>query len=87
MPLDVLSAGTLLHRIHRTSLGVVFPGPGPSVPPTYRFDRASSRFGVLHVSLSRAGAVAETLLRNPQRLIVAMSDIMDRAATEPGLPA
>jgi hypothetical protein len=42
----------------------------------------SGRFGVLYVGLSRAGAVAETLLRNPQRLMVATSQIMDRTATE-----
>ncbi|MBL0403724.1 RES family NAD+ phosphorylase [Microvirga aerilata] len=37
---------------------------------------------MLYVSLSRAGALAETLFRNPQRLMVAISDIADRAATE-----
>ncbi len=82
LPLDLLPAGTVLHRIHRASLGPVFFGPGPDNPPTYRFDSASSRFGVLYVGLGRAGAVAETLLRNPQRLMIAASEIMDRAATE-----
>jgi hypothetical protein len=72
----------VLHRIHRASLAPVFFGPGPGMPPTYRFDSASSRFGVLYVGLNRAGAVTETLLRNPQRLMVAASDITDRAATE-----
>jgi len=71
-----------LHRIHRAALGPVFFGPGPGVLPTYRFDSTNSRFGVLYVGLSRAGAVAETLLRNPQRLMIAMPDITDRAATE-----
>jgi hypothetical protein len=64
----------VLHRIHRASLAPVFFGPGPGMPPTYRFDSASSRFGVLYVT--------ETLLRSPQRLMVAASDITDRAATE-----
>jgi hypothetical protein len=82
LPLDLLPAGTVLHRIHRAALGPVFFGPGAGVPPTYRFDSASSRFGVLYVGLSRAGAVAETLLRNPQRLMIAASDITERAATE-----
>jgi hypothetical protein len=40
------------------------------------------RFGVLYVGLSRAGALVETLLRNPQRLMVAAADIAERAATE-----
>ncbi|MBL0406255.1 RES family NAD+ phosphorylase [Microvirga aerilata] len=82
LPIDVLPAGTVLHRIHRTSLGPLFFGPGPGIPPTHRFDSATGRFGVLYVGLSRAGAVAETLLRNPQRLMVATSEFMDRAATE-----
>lgn len=82
LPLDLLPAGTVLHRIHRAARGPVFFGPGPGHPPTYRFDSASSRFGVLYVGLSRAGAVAETLLRNPQRLMVGVSEITDRAATE-----
>jgi hypothetical protein len=69
----------VLHRIHRAS--VLF-GPSPDGPPTYRFDSASGRFGGLYVGLSRAGAVAETLLRTPQRLMVATSEIAERAATE-----
>lgn len=82
LPLDILPAGTVLHRIHRAALGPVFFGPRPGNPPTYRFDSASSRFGALYVGLSRAGAVTETLLRNPQRLMVSASEITDRAATE-----
>ena len=42
----------------------------------------SGQFGVLYVGLSCAGAIAETLLRNPHRLMVATADIADRAATE-----
>ena len=82
LPITVLRSGTVLHRIHRASLDPVFFGPGPGVPPTYRFDSATGRFGVLYVGTSRAGAVAETLLRNPQRLTVSMSDITVRAASE-----
>jgi hypothetical protein len=82
VPVDLLPAGTVLHRIHHASLEPVFFGPGAGVPPTDQFDSASSRFGVLYVGLSRAGAVAETLLRNPQRLMVATSEIADRAATD-----
>jgi hypothetical protein len=81
-PVDLLPAGTVLHRIRQTALSPVFFGPGPGTLPTYRSDSARSRFGVLYVSLSRAGALAETLFRNPQRLMVAISDIADRAATE-----
>ncbi len=82
LPLDILQAGTVLHRIHSASFGPLFFGPGLGSPPTYRFDSASSRFGVLYVGLSRAGAVAETLLRNPQRLMIATSEITGRTSTE-----
>jgi hypothetical protein len=34
------------------------------------------------MGLTRAGAIAETLLRNPHRLMVATAEIADRAATE-----
>ena len=37
---------------------------------------------MLYVGLGRAGALAETLLRNPHRLMVATSEIADRAAAE-----
>ncbi len=82
LPIEVLPAGTVLQRIHRTTLDPIFFGPGAGDPPTYRFDSGSGRFGVLYVGLSRAGALAETLLRNPHRLMVATAEIADRAATE-----
>ena len=80
--MEVLPAAAVLHRIYRMTLEPVFFGPGAGVPPTYRFDSASGQFGVLYVSLSRAGAIAETLLRNPHRLMVATAEIADRAAAE-----
>lgn len=86
LPLEVLPAGTILHRIHRLTLSPVFFGPGKGNPPINRFDSVSGRFGVLCLSLSRTGALAETVLRNPQRLMVAASDIVSRTATELNLP-
>ena len=82
LPIDVPHAGTVFYRIHRMTLEPVFFGPGVGVPPTYRFDSGSGQFGVLYVGLSRAGAIAETLLRNPQRLMVATAEITNRAATK-----
>nr|WP_246252611.1 RES family NAD+ phosphorylase [Mesorhizobium camelthorni] len=46
-----------------------------------RFDSASGRFGVLYAGLTLRGALAETLVRNPQRLMVAMTDIVGRSAS------
>lgn len=82
LPVDVIPAGTLLHRVHRTGLDPVFFGPGPDAPPTGRFDSATGRFGVLYVGLSLRAALAETLLRNPRRLMVSMTEIRERSATE-----
>ena len=82
LPADVFPAGTMFHRIHRSTLPPVFFGPGKDIRPINRFDSTSGRFGVLYLGLSRRGALAETILRNPQRLMVATSEITSRAATE-----
>ncbi len=81
LPIDEIQAGQVLHRVHRSSLDPIFFGPGPDVPPTNRFDSASGRFGVLYAGLTLRGALAETLVRNPQRLMVAMTDIIGRSVS------
>lgn len=81
LPIDEVQAGQVLHRVHRSSLDPIFFGPGPNVPPTNRFDSASGRFGVLYAGLTLRGALAETLVRNPQRLMVAMNDIIGRSVS------
>lgn len=70
-----------LHRVHRTEHHPIFFGPGPGAPPTYRFDSASGSFGVLYVAFHFAGALVETLLRNPRRKMVAQADIEARASS------
>lgn len=82
LPIDTISTAQVLHRVHRTRLGPIFFGPGKGQPASYRFDSAGGRFGVLYIGLSRSAALAETLLRNPQRRMVAMADIEDRAVSE-----
>ena len=81
LPIDEIQAGQVLHRVHRSSLGPIFFGPGFNVPPTNRFDSAGGRFGVLYAGLTLRGALAETLVRNPQRLMVAMADIVGRSVS------
>lgn len=81
LPIDEIQAGQVLHRVHRSSLAPIFFGPGSNVPPTNRFDSASGRLGVLYAGLTLRGALAETLLRNPQRLMVAMTDIVGRSVS------
>src|SRR6185437_2422344 len=68
-------------RVHRQDFGPVFFGPGPGVAPTYRFDSATGAFGVLYVALSFAGALVETLLRNPRRKMVNEAEIASRSAS------
>ncbi|HEU4987894.1 MAG TPA: RES family NAD+ phosphorylase, partial [Rhizobiaceae bacterium] len=81
LPIDEIQAGQVLHRVHRSSLDPIFFGPGPNVPPTNRFDSASGQFGVLYAGLTLRGALAESLVRNPQRLMVAMTDIVGRSVS------
>lgn len=69
------------HRVHRTEHHPIFFGPGPGAPPTYRFDSASGSFGVLYVAFRFAGALVETLSRNPRRKMVAQADIEARASS------
>ncbi|MFZ0205109.1 MAG: RES family NAD+ phosphorylase [Roseiarcus sp.] len=82
LPIDPLPAGAPLFRVHRLGRDPVFFGPGGGVPPTYRFDSASGAFGVLYVALTLAGAVVETLLRNPARRMVDYPDVATRASSE-----
>jgi hypothetical protein len=82
LPIDVIPAGAPLVRIHRLAHPPIFFGPGPGVPQTFRFDSAGGAFGVLYIASSLAGALAETLLRNPARRMVAHGQIASRASTE-----
>ncbi len=77
--LEIPPAGGPLFRIHRGELSPVFFGPGERRPPTGRFDPASGAFGVLYAGLSLDAAVAETLLRSPQRRLVALGEVAARS--------
>ena len=81
MPIDAIAAGTPLHRAHRSANHPIFFGLGPGAPPTYRFDSATGLFGVLCVGLSFTAAFVETVLRNPQRKMVAYSEVETRSSS------
>ena len=81
LPIDAIPAGTPLHRVHRSTNHPIFFGPGPGAPPTYRFDSATGLFGVLYVGLSFTASFVETVLRNPQRKMVAYSEVETRSSS------
>lgn len=85
LPIEILPTGQILHRVHRSTFPPVFFGPGKDVSPINRFDSASGRFGVLYLGMTLSGALAETILRNPQRLMMAASEVTSRAASELGV--
>lgn len=72
---------TAVVRIHRTEHDPVFFSPGSGRAPVGRFDSRSGAFGVLYLATSLAGAFAETILRNPQRRLVDLSEITTRAVS------
>lgn len=82
LPLETIPAGQVLYRVHWSSLDPVFFGPGAGRRPVFRFDSASGLFGVLYAGVQPDGAIAETLLRNPQRRMVSARDVFMRALSE-----
>lgn len=87
LPFHTVPSGTILHRVHSSTFGPVFYGPGKGNPPTYRFDSETGAFGVLYVGLSFSAALVETLLRSPDLKLVDYSQIERRSASELNCPA
>lgn len=81
LPITELPAGERFYRIHRLEHDSIFFSPLPGAPPTGRFDSPSGRFRVLYAALSFAGALLETLLRNPAKRLVALQLLEERAIT------
>lgn len=81
LPLIPLEPADELFRIHTSTRAPVFFGPGKRVPPLYRFDPASRRFGILYAGLSFEAALAETILRNPSIRSVRLSEITTRSVS------
>lgn len=81
LPILELPQSTSVVRIHRTDYDPVFFSPGTGKPPIGRFDSAVGAFGVLYLAQALEGAFAETILRNPPRRLVDLSDIASRAVS------
>ena len=68
-------------RVHRVEHHPAFFSPGDGNPPAGRFDSPGGAFGVLYAAGSLEGAFAETVLRNPQRRLVDVSELATRAVS------
>ncbi len=79
LPLGDYPNGETFVRIHRKAHPPIFYSPGQGKQPLGRFDSAAGRFGVLYMAVDLAGAFVETVLRNPQRRLVAIADIENRS--------
>lgn len=79
-----LDAGTELFRIHSTSYGPLWFGPGEGEPPRYRFDAPDGEYGALYVAQTPAGAFAEVFLREPRRIprLIASSELENRVLSQ-----
>jgi hypothetical protein len=86
LPIIELPALAALVRVHRLEHDPVFFSPGAGNAPLGRFDSPSGAFGILYLAQSLEGAFAETVLRNPQRRLVDLSEITIRAMSVLGLP-
>jgi hypothetical protein len=80
LPLQSLSAGATIHRIHLTSRRAKFFGR----TATWRFDSPDRSFGTLYAALSEQACFVETILRGSDRL-VAQSELDIRSLCRIGL--
>lgn len=70
LPVEVVPAGTILHRIHETRHGPIWFGPGVGSSPRHRFDDPRGAYGVCYLGATRLAAFVETLLRDrPSRVV------------------
>lgn len=79
LPLTLWPAGAPICRIHRRRHAPIHLSGGPGKPPLGRWDSPSGAFGTLYAAGDVAGAFAETVLRDPALLMVALAEIESRA--------
>jgi len=77
LPLEEISMGSVLFRVHQTKFGAKFFGRSAG----WRFDSPGRAFGTLYAATSEEIAFAETLLRG-QHPLVAESDLRVRSFCE-----
>lgn len=81
LPIEVVPAGTILHRIHQTLHGPIWFGPGAGQPPVHRFDDPRGEYGVCYLAASRIGAFVETLLRDRPSRVVSEANLAQLAVS------
>jgi hypothetical protein len=78
LPIAVVPGGMDLWRIHPTDRSCLFFGPAKGQPPRGRWDSPDGRFRVCYLAEKPFAAFAETYLREPGTMVVAMEDLEAR---------
>lgn len=73
----MIATEDVLHRICGERHGALFFGP-PAARPESRFDAPAGEYKVCYLGRQREAAFVETLLREPERRLLAWSDIEAR---------
>jgi hypothetical protein len=82
LPIEVVRAGTILSRIHRTEFGPIVFGPAPGAAPGGRWDAPAGEFRVCYLAEEPQTAFAETFLRMSGETILDPADVADRSLAE-----
>jgi hypothetical protein len=81
LPIEVVRAGAVMTRIHRSGTTEPFFGPKPGVLPTHRFHDPHGKFRVCFLGESASASFAETFMRNPPIRIVTRTELEQRHLT------
>lgn len=81
LPVHLLPAGTVLHRIHDSRFGPFFFGPGAGAAARGRWESERGAFGVCYLAERADVAFAETFLRRPGILTIDEDDLAGRSLT------
>lgn len=77
-----LDVGRTLHRVHRTVYDARHFVRRAAGKAGGRFDAPAGEYGALYLGSTIDVALAEALLREPQRMFIAAQEIEDRSRTE-----
>lgn len=75
LPIELISAGTVIARIHWSGTKEPFFGPGDGKGPTHRFHDPQSDYRVCFLGSDASASFAETFLRNPPIRLVTREEL------------